>query len=81
MIPPFDRKRLQERNAIDDAEQCAEASRRSPAEGVAQGIELSDFVRLLAHATGANEATDRWSELEEKARLYTRPLWVLAGRV
>ena len=80
MIPPFDRKRLRERNAIDDMEHRADARSRSPAERVERALELSDLIRLLAHATGADQHIDERSDLEEKARLYADPLRLLAGR-
>ena len=80
MIPPFDRKRLQERNRLDDLDQVAEAAGQDPARGVERTIELSDFVRMLAHATGADQYVDAHSDLEEKARLYAEPLRLLAGR-
>jgi hypothetical protein len=80
VIPPFDRSRLRERNAIDDLEHRTEATSRSPAERVERALELSDLVRLLAHATGADQHIDDRSDLEEKARLYAEPLRLLAGR-
>ena len=80
MILPFDRKRLQERNALDDAEDRADAARRSPPERVELSLELSQLVRELALATGANLPIDERADLAEKARLYATPLRILAAR-
>jgi hypothetical protein len=79
VILPFDRERLRERNALDDAQDRAEARRRSPAERVESTLELSQLVRDLSHATGSDERVDREAELGEKARLYTAPLRILAA--
>lgn len=80
MILPFDRNRLRERNAIDELQHQDEAARQSPAEGVERTLEVSDLVRMLAHATGADESIEERADLEEKARLYAMPLRILAGR-
>ena len=80
MILPFDRERLRERNALDDAQDRAEARRRSPAERVESALELSQLVRDLSRATGSDELVDRETELGDKARLYAAPLRILAAR-
>lgn len=80
MILPFDRARLRERNALDDAQDRAEARRRSPAERVESTLELSQLVRDLSHATGSDELVDEEEALREKARLYAAPLRMLAAR-
>jgi hypothetical protein len=80
VILPFDRGRLRERNALDDAQDRAEARRRSPAERVASTLELSQLVRDLSQATGSDELVDEAVALGEKARLYAAPLRILAAR-
>jgi hypothetical protein len=77
VLLPFSRNRLRERNAIDAAEELAEARRRSPSERLEQTLELSNLVRELARATGADRLADEHADLEEKARLYAEPLRVL----
>jgi hypothetical protein len=80
VILPFDRARLRERNALDDAEDQAAAAQRSPGERVEISLDLSQLVRDLAHATGADRAVARNADLAEKARLYAAPLRILAAR-
>jgi hypothetical protein len=80
VILPFDRKRLRERNALDEAEDRADAARRSPPERVEFSLELSELVRDLSLATGASEPADERADLAEKARLYATPLRILAER-
>jgi hypothetical protein len=80
VILPFDRKRLQERNALDEAEDQADAARRTPPERVELSLELSQLVRDLALAAGANQPTNEHADLVEKARLYATPLRILAAR-
>jgi hypothetical protein len=80
VILPFDRERLRERNALDDAQDRADARRRSPAARVESTLELSQLVRELSHATGSDELVDEDTELVEKARLYAAPLRILAAR-
>lgn len=80
MILPFDRARLRERNALDEAEDRADAARRSPAERVAISLELSQLVRDLSRAAGTEQAADRYDDLAEKARLFATPLRILAAR-
>ena len=80
MILPFDRARLRERNALDDAEDQAAAAQRSPGERVELSLDLSQLVRELAHATGADRAAATHADLAEKARLYAAPLRILAAR-
>lgn len=80
MILPFNRARLRERNALDDAEEQAAAAQRTPGERVEMSLDLSQLVRELAHATGADQATSTRSDLAEKARLYAEPLRILAAR-
>jgi hypothetical protein len=80
MILPFDRARLRERNALDEAEDREDAARRSPAERVAVSLELSQLVRDLSRAAGTERAADRCDDLAEKARLYAAPLRILAAR-
>lgn len=80
MILPFNRARLRERNALDDAQDQAAAAERSPGERVEASLDLSQLVRDLAHATGADQAAAARSDLAEKARLYAAPLRILAAR-
>ena len=80
MILPFNRARLQERNALDEAEEQAAAAQRTPGERVEMSLDLSQLVRELARATGADQATSTRSDLAEKARLYAEPLRILAAR-
>lgn len=80
MILPFDRERLRERNALDDAQARAEARRQSPAERVESTLELSQLVGILSHATGSDALVDEEAEFGEKARLYAAPLRILAAR-
>jgi hypothetical protein len=80
VILPFDRTRLRERNALDDAEDRAAAAHRSPAERVAMSLELSQLVRELSRATGSAQVADEATDLAEKARLYAAPLRILAAR-
>ena len=76
MILPFNRDHLRERNAIDLVDEIEEARRWSPAERVAQTLELSRLVQALAQAVGLEEPDD----LAEKAHLYVEPLRVAARR-
>lgn len=76
-MPPFDRDRLRERNLRDQTEDRAAAAARSPAERLEHSVELSDFVRALSRATGA-EASTPATDLAEKSRLYAHPLRILA---
>lgn len=80
MILPFDRERLRERNALDEAEDRADAARRSPAERVELSLSLSQLVRDLSRAAGTASAADEHDDLAEKARLYAAPLRILAAR-
>ena len=80
VILPFNRARLQERNALDEAEEQAAAARRTPGERVEMSLDLSQLVRELAHATGADQAAEMRSDLAEKAHLYAAPLRILAAR-
>jgi hypothetical protein len=80
MILPFDRARLQERNALDDAEDRADAARRSPGERVALSLSLSQLVRDLSRAAGTAQPAGAHGDLEEKAHLYADPLRILAAR-
>jgi hypothetical protein len=80
MILPFDRARLRERNALDDAEDREDAARRSPAERVEISLELSQIVRELAHAAGTDQSGDDHADLAEKASLYAAPLRILGAR-
>ena len=80
VILPFDRKRLRERNRLDEAEDRADAAQRSPPERVELSLELSQLVRDLSLATGAEEPADERADLAAKARLYAAPLRVLARR-
>jgi hypothetical protein len=80
VILPFNRARLRERNVLDDAQDQAAAAERSPGERVEASLGLSQLVRDLAHATGADQAATADSDLAEKARLYAAPLRILAAR-
>jgi hypothetical protein len=48
-------------------------------ERVELSLDLSQLVRELAHATGADQAAASHSDLAEKARLYAEPLRILAA--
>jgi len=72
MQAPVKREQLGVRNALDAEDERAAASARSAAQGVVDVVELSDIVRKLAAAAGAPPA--RVDDLEQKARLYVRPL-------
>lgn len=80
MILPFNRARLRERNALDEAEDREDAARRSPAERVAISLELSQLVCDLSHAAGTDRSDDDHADLAEKASLYAAPLRILTGR-
>ena len=80
MILPFNRARLRERNALDDAEEREEAARRSPAERVAISLELSQLIHDLSRAAGTDRSDDDHDDLAEKASLYAAPLRILAAR-
>ena len=79
MILPFDRRKLAERNRLDEAQEIEAAEGTSLEEGMAQAIELSDLVRALALGLGNRDILERSDDLEEKSRLYARPLRLLAG--
>jgi hypothetical protein len=80
MILPFDRNRLRKRNAVDEADDRADAAMRSPTERVEITLQLSEAVRLFSRATGAPRQTSMDADLEEKARLYALPLRLLASQ-
>ncbi len=80
MLLPFDRARRRERNALDDAEERADAARRSPAERVALSLSLSQLVLDMSRAAGTADAADACDDLSEKARLYAEPLRILTTR-
>ena len=48
VILPFNRARLRERNALDDAEDQAAAAQRSRGERVELSLDLSQLVRAIA---------------------------------
>jgi hypothetical protein len=73
---PFHRDKLRERNALDEAEEIAEAALKTPSERLARTLELSDLVSALSRATGARALAPP-SDLAEKSRLYARPLRAL----
>jgi hypothetical protein len=79
VILPFDRARLRERNALDEAIDRADAAHRSPAERVALSLELSQLVRDLSRAAGTAQRPDDHGDLAEKAWLYAAPLRILAA--
>jgi hypothetical protein len=79
MLLPFDRGRLRERNLLDEVDEVASAQDMTPAERLAQGIELSDVARELALGLGNGELLEP-DDLEEKARRHAEPLRRLAGR-
>ena len=79
-ILPFDRDRLGQRNAFDDAEAREDAARRTPSDRVLLSLELSQLVRDLARAAGTLEPADADADLAEKARIWVAPLRLLAGR-
>jgi hypothetical protein len=80
VILPFDRRRPPQRNALDAAEERADAEGRSPSERVATSLGLAQLVGTLSRAAGTDEAADRHDTLAEKARLYALPLRILAAR-
>ena len=71
MIPPFDRERLKQRNALDVEQGALASAEKTPAERFEETIEVSELARELALATGTAAETD---DLETKARLFVRPL-------
>ena len=70
---PFDRQRLEKRNAIDSDEERAAAGHRSPGESFIETLELCEVVARLASATLSERPA---TALEAKALLYVRPLRV-----
>lgn len=70
MMAPFDRKRLRERNALDEADERERVGDLTPAECLGEALALSDLVRRLQVANG----TLTPSSLPEKARLWVLPL-------
>jgi hypothetical protein len=79
VIPPFDRARLAEKNALDEAEAIADAAAKTPEERIEETLELSELVRELARANGVDPAAGA-SDLAEKARLWARPMKLLLRR-
>jgi hypothetical protein len=80
VILPFNRARLRERNALDDAQDQAAAAERSPGARVEASLDLGQLVRELAHATGADQSAIARSDLAERARLYATPPRILDAR-
>lgn len=80
MLLPFDRARLRERNALDDAEDRADAARRTHAERVELGLSLSQLVHDISCGSGIAPVADALDTLAEKARLYVAPLRLLDAR-
>ena len=78
MLLPFDRRRLHERNSVDEAEARADSATRNPTERVEITLQLSEAVRLFSQATGAPLPSEH-ADLDEKARLYALPLRLLAS--
>ena len=76
VLLPFDRSRLAERNALDFEDDVRWAP-RTPAEALLEALELSETVLLMATAAGTVRDTET---LEDKARLYVRPLKCSLGR-
>ncbi len=76
-LPPTG-ERLVERNRLDRQQAIEEAAKLPPAERLRQTLELSELVRRLARATGASGESG--SSLEEKARLFARPLRLVRRR-
>jgi hypothetical protein len=75
---PLDRRRMRERNALDEAQAWARARRLSPAERLRSELDLCDLVGRLGGSifSGAVARLD----LEEKARLWAAPLRILAEK-
>jgi hypothetical protein len=76
VIPPFDKARLAERNARDDAEAIADAAAKTAEERIAETLELSQLVLELARANGV-EPTLRPVGFGREARLWARPMQLL----
>ena len=74
MIPPFDRERLKQRNALDVEQDALASAEKTSAERFEETIEVSELARELAFATGTAAAAN---DLETKARLFVRPLRVV----
>jgi hypothetical protein len=79
VLLPFDRRRLRERNSVDEAEARADSALRNPMERVEITLQLSEAVRLFSHATGASRPSEH-ADLDVKARLYALPLRLLASQ-
>jgi hypothetical protein len=75
---PFDRERMHERNLLDDIDEIAMAIKRTPAERLVAALNLGDFCLSMARERRRTGSIDRQESLEEKARLWSGPLRVLA---
>jgi hypothetical protein len=80
MILPFDRRRMRERNALDEAEESEEAVCRTPSENLATTLALSDLARALARGAGSAWVDDPGASLAEKSGRYAAPLRLLLSR-
>jgi hypothetical protein len=80
MILPLDRRRMRARNRLDEEEELDAMERLAPDARLAQALELSTLVRALALGLGNRDLVEDADDLEEKSRLYARPLRLLAGR-
>ena len=68
MDPPFKRELLAERNALDDHDASKAAAALSPAERLAQALDLSDAARALARSVRARWIEVPREDLADKAR-------------
>lgn len=76
---PFDRQALGERNRLDLIEEIDEARRHTPAERVRMALDLARLCYRLGRAGFVETPPEvERRQLEEKARIYARPLTLLA---
>lgn len=67
---PFDRRRMHERNRLDDIDEIEQAARSTPAERFIRALDLCELCIGLArgNSTGVGPPS---TTLEEKANLWT----------
>lgn len=79
VIPPVRREALARRLERDEADEVSESEAQSPAARVELALELSELARESAESLGAEWTRVPPDDLAEKARLYARPLAILAA--